>query len=116
MRFFIVTFALFLAGCGEYASFYSEDPKALGLDGNSNLLRVHTGTEVVAEAKVIRPEIEGETTFEVDEITADDPTIAQISAVGASKFSIRGLAVGETLLHVKVDGDERDVVPIRIIP
>jgi hypothetical protein len=111
-----VAAAVLLVGCKPHATFYSADPTALGQDGNSNLLRVKSGRTVVAHVKIVREEIEGSSEFEVDEVTSDDPAIVTIEALGDSQFSLRGIAEGETKLRVKIAGDERDVVPIRVLP
>jgi len=120
IAFFLAAFALTsLAGCGESLAI-SADPTStskanpLGEDNDSNLIRLDEGDLLVVKAQIFHEEIEGSSSFDVEDLRADDATIVEISPIGDAKFIVRAIAPGETIIRAKIDGDERGTTPIRV--
>jgi hypothetical protein len=89
----------------------------LGRNADSNLARVGEGEIFVLKTKIIHPEVEGHTELDVESMSSDNPQVVSVRpGFAKSEFIVETHAVGETVLRAKIDGDERGVLPIKVIP
>lgn len=107
-----------LAGCSDSASVDPVDGVAdLGEDANSNVIRLSGGIPRVVRATAIHPEVEGESTFPVDQITSGDPTILAVEPqLVPNTFMLRPLREGETVISLFSRGDRYDRIPVKVLP
>ncbi|MBS2014301.1 MAG: hypothetical protein JST00_15550 [Deltaproteobacteria bacterium] len=106
-----------LPGCFGPDSLSLDSVHDLGVDGDSNVVRVAEGDIFVVRAKIIHPEIEGSAIFDVDELTADAPSVIVVTrGASRSEFVVEAVGPGETVLRGWIEGKERAVRPIKVAP
>ena len=121
MRVTIVLFVLCIligtAGCGtEYAAVGELGGESIGVDANSNLLRVARGRIVDVRGTVGRSEgLTPRWSEQVDEMSSRHPQIVRIERLDETTFRLTAVSEGETVLRVVGDDEER-FVPIRVMP
>lgn len=116
----VLALPLSLAACGtEGASVDATSADtSLGLDADSNVLRIAVGArhEVVGTVSRGQGMITPRWSEPVDAMTSRDPSIVAVERVGEERFVIEGLRVGETVLRLTAEGDDERFVPIKVLP